>query len=94
MFRGQLRLRFLRSAANSVVEHLVERKNQPEAPWVKYPNTEPWWSGWRQGDSEQWLHESWFPFWRSLPPQDRRQFLERNPPPSDDWALYLDEYWS
>ena len=66
----------------------------PLPPWQAYPATEPFWSGWRQGNSEGWLHEVWLPFWRSLDAKEREAFLLRHPPPDDDWRSYMLTYWS
>jgi hypothetical protein len=61
-------------------------------PWIKYPNTEPTWGGWRQGTSEAWRHEIWLPFWRHLTPEQQQAYLEQYPP-DEDWRLFLTEFW-
>ena len=65
----------------------------PPPPWVEFPESEPTWSGWRQGDSEAWLQEIWLPYWRALSQTSRASFLSSNPPPSDEWRFYL-EAWA
>jgi hypothetical protein len=62
-------------------------------PWVQYPGSDPLWGGWRQGFSEAWLREEWLPFWRSLDAPAREAFLQRWPPPDDQWLTYLTVFW-
>ena len=64
-----------------------------EPPWIRYPGNEPTWGGWRQGYSEAWLKEVWFPFWKRLTPADRDAYLKQWPPPNEDWELYVTRYW-
>jgi hypothetical protein len=66
---------------------------QVRPPWVQYPDTEPWWGGWRQGTSEEWLQRTWLPFWRSLSDANREAYLQRWPPPTDDWRTYVTVFW-
>lgn len=63
-------------------------------PWHRYPRTEPTWAGWRQGRSEYWLLEVWFPFWRDMSDIQRADYLHRWPPPNELWRLYLVNYWA
>lgn len=63
-------------------------------PWIEYPESYPNWGGWRQGTSETWLRETWFPFWDSLGPGERRAYLECWPPPDEDWTLYVTRNWA
>lgn len=51
-------------------------------PWLKYPNTETFWGGWRQGNSEFWLLKIWLPFWERLSSSERLAYLEKYPPPT------------
>jgi hypothetical protein len=67
--------------------------DQPDPPWIVYPDAEPFWGGWRQGHSEAWLLGEWLPFWRGLTSDERRSFLERWPPPTKDWEVYLNDLW-
>lgn len=53
-------------------------------PWLKYPDTEIFWGGWRQGNSENWLLNIWLPFWERLTTSEKRAYLEKYPPP-DNW---------
>jgi hypothetical protein len=62
-------------------------------PWIRYPGHEPWWGGWRQGESEVWLLEEWLPFWRSLSEIERGQYIARWIPPDEDWHEYLTVHW-
>jgi hypothetical protein len=63
-------------------------------PWITYPGHDPWWGGWRQGESEGWLHHVWLPFWRQLPPEEQNAYLEWYPPPNDEWHEYLTKHWN
>jgi len=65
----------------------------PPAPWEEFPETEPFWGGWRQGNSETWLHEIWLPYWCSLTREQRTEYLRHNPPPNEDWRYYLETLW-
>jgi len=62
-------------------------------PWIEYPESEPSWGGWRQGASEAWLHDAWLPFWKGLGPDGRAAYLQRWPPPNDEWSLYISHFW-
>lgn len=62
-------------------------------PWIEYPQSEPTWAGWRQGTSEAWLQEIWFPFWRGLTPEEQDIYLKQYPPPDEEWLLYLTHFW-
>ena len=62
-------------------------------PWIRYPGESPYWGGWRQGGSEAWLHDTWLPFWRALSAPEREAYLDRWPPPDDDWRAYLEQHW-
>jgi len=62
-------------------------------PWIEYPNSDPWWGGWRQGKSEAWFLNEWLPFWKSLSQQEKESYVKQWPLPNDDWQIYLFEYW-
>lgn len=70
-----------------------KQSDQPEPPWIKVPDVDASWAGWRQGAGEDWLCEVWLPFWHSLDDKGRRDYLERYPVPNDDWQLQLDYFW-
>ena len=70
-----------------------EEKFQINPPWIEYPDNDPTWGGWRQGVSEAWLLEVWLPFWRGLSPEERARYLQKWPPPTDDWDFYLNVAW-
>ncbi len=63
-------------------------------PWVEYPGNDPWWGGWRQGASEVWLLNEWLPFWKTLSVEAKDTYLQKWPPPNDDWHIYLYKYWT
>jgi len=62
-------------------------------PWIQYPGNPPYWGGWRQGISEDWLHDIWFPFWDKLTPEEQKEYLEEYPPPDEDWQEYMTGWW-
>lgn len=62
-------------------------------PWLVYPNNDPWWSGWRQGHSEEWLLKTWLPFWQQLNQEEQKTYLIQYPPPNEDWDFYLTQLW-
>jgi hypothetical protein len=57
-------------------------------PWIQYPGNPPYWGGWRQGYSEGWLLNTWFPFWDKLTPEEQKAYLEQYPPPDEDWQRF------
>ena len=61
-------------------------------PWIEYPDRPPWWGGWRQGESEHWLHNAWLPFWKALSEEGRSQYIDRWQP-SPEWKEYLLVHW-
>lgn len=63
-------------------------------PWIRYPDADPWWPGWRQGDAEAWLLGTWLPFWQQLDADQRRGYLNSHPPPGEDWQTHLKLYWT
>ena len=74
-----------------VRRHLPDK--EPKPPWIAYPGTAPFRGGWRQGFSEWWIRDVWFPFWKHLTPDEKDAYLTRYPAPDDDWLLYLTHYW-
>ena len=76
----------------------MKRGEEIVPPWAMYPDCNlmdlgPLWGGWRQGVSEAWLHDVWFPFWKKLTLEEREEYVKKWPPPTEDWGLYLREYW-
>ena len=62
-------------------------------PWIRYEGESPYWGGWRQGESEAWLLDTWLPFWHALGAAERDAYLRRWPPPDDDWHTYVTVHW-
>ncbi|EMN00882.1 hypothetical protein LEP1GSC021_4616 [Leptospira noguchii str. 1993005606] len=62
-----------------------------QPPWIEYPESDPTWGGWRQGESENWFCNVWLPFWERLKPKERILYLKNWTPPKD-WNLYLTQY--
>ncbi len=59
-------------------------------PWLQFPGQNSVWGGWRQGNGEHWLLNTWLPYWRSLQGTGRTAYLDRFPPPDDDWREWID----
>jgi methyltransferase (TIGR00027 family) len=66
--------------------------NEISPPWVAFPLSTPLWAGWRQGISEGWLHTTWLPFWWSLSAAEGAAYLERWPPPDEQWRERMLEW--
>lgn len=45
-------------------------------PWVKYPDFPPYDGSWRQS-GELWLIYTWVPFWNSLNPTQKEEYLKQ-----------------
>jgi hypothetical protein len=71
----------------------LEAGMEIQPPWVQFPDTEPWWGGWRQGNSEAWFHEIWSPFWHRLSAEERLAYVDKWQPP-EDWREYLLVIWA
>ncbi len=71
----------------------VKHDENPSPPWVKYPDKEPYWGGWRQGESEHWLLNVWLPFWQKLTETEQQTFFENYPPPNDEWRDHILKHW-
>jgi hypothetical protein len=54
-----------------------------EAPWLKYPNFPPYDGFWRQ-TGEYWLNYVWRPYWVTLDSAQKKEYLDKYPPP-DVW---------
>ncbi|EKN90207.1 hypothetical protein [Leptospira interrogans] len=72
---------------------MIEKRSRFEIqpPWIVYSNSSPYWSGWRQGESEFWFCNVWLPFWENLKTDERIFYLEDWSPPAD-WNLYLAQH--
>jgi hypothetical protein len=71
----------------------LESGEEIEPPWVFAPNTEPWAAEWKQGGGEYWLLEIWLPFWQKLGEIQRKNYLDKWKPPTEDWFEYLTVHW-
>jgi hypothetical protein len=66
----------------------LEAGKEIRPPWVAWPDEDPCWIGWRQGNAEGWLKLIWLPFWSSLHDDQRHDYVERwNGPP--EWQAYV-----
>lgn len=72
-------------------KELVDPGAEVQPPWIRYPRSCPW--EYKQGNAEYWLVEVFLPFWQGLTPREREDYLQRWPPPDDDWQTYMTEYW-
>lgn len=70
-------------------DHMPAEGEDVVPPWIQYPGEEHWWGGWRQGNGEGWLHVRWYPFWDKLTYEERQAYIERWPPPNDDWRSWM-----
>ncbi|WP_455203892.1 hypothetical protein [Kaarinaea lacus] len=57
----------------------MEQNSQGDAvpPWRAFPELESVSSGWRQGDSQFWLHRYFLPFWEKLNLSEKSAYLDR-----------------
>ncbi len=81
------RSRMLRAAREEI------RKNgPPEAPWQRFPKIPNSSSiGWRMGEGEGYLQFTFYPWWRSITPEQRAEYLEATNPPRD-WREILSRW--
>lgn len=70
----------------------LEAGEEIEPPWMTWPNQDPWWSGWRQGNAEGWLKLVWLPFWSKLKRDEKEGYVERWNAPAE-WRSYVLEGW-
>lgn len=66
----------------------LNRGEEIVPPWIAYPESDPWWGGWRQGNSEGWLVLVWLPFWHNITDEARVNYIEKWNA-SADWREYL-----
>lgn len=57
-------------------------------PWMAFPDSEPWWGGWRRGNAEGWLIPVWLPFWRTFDNKAKANYVKKWDA-STDWREYL-----
>ncbi len=63
-------------------------ETNPPMPWKAFPDLPPESSGWRQGDSEEWWHSQWRPYWDLLSSQERDNLIAAALPP-EGWTEKL-----
>jgi hypothetical protein len=68
-------------------------RTEPKPPWVLHPGNDPTWAGWRQGVTEAGLRDLWLRFWHALRSDNRARYLERWPPPTQLWHIYVTVHW-
>lgn len=66
----------------------LNRGEEIVPPWIAFPDSDPWWGGWRQGNSQGWLVLVWIPFWRHLNDREKLAYIEKWDA-SADWREYL-----
>ena len=59
-------------------------------PWVEFSNIEPESSFWRQGTGEAWICDVWLPYWYQLTSLERREYLEKFPPSTESWSMFIE----
>lgn len=60
-------------------------------PWVEYPNIDPDWMFWRSGTGEDWKCDVWLPYWYKLNSRERQEYLDKFPPPTEGWSMYIED---
>ena len=63
-----------------------------EPPYNSLGDDPPWHPRWRQGSSDYYMN-IWMPFWFDLPEERRLAYLEKYPPPDEEWYEYLTIKW-
>ena len=99
IFPGLARRRRREEEAAAEHEKYVEQRRKLEAgeeiepPWVTFPCSDPLalWVGWRYGN--HWLDTIWKPFWHSMDEDQRKAYLRKHQPPSEDWYQTVVVYW-
>lgn len=64
-----------------------------EPPWIQLSTDPPWHPKWRQGNSDHWMNLIWVPFWRKKKLEEKKNYLEKFPPPDEEWRDYLMAHW-
>ena len=64
-----------------------------EPPWIQLRSDPPWHPKWRQGKSDHWMNLVWMPFWLDLSEDRRQKYLQKYPPPDEEWHEYLTQKW-
>ena len=50
---------------------------EPLPPWLQYPQILIGSMGWRMGAGEDYLHDVFYPFWRSLDTEKQNEYIEK-----------------
>jgi hypothetical protein len=61
-----------------------------EPPWVKKPEADFWWGGWRQGNLESFMI-AWLEQWQKMNASARVAYLKEFPVPNEDWMWWLEQ---
>jgi hypothetical protein len=64
-----------------------------EPPWIQFNGVSPYYSGWRQGNGDHWMNLIWVPFWREKKIEEKKIYLQKFPPPNEEWHEYLMQKW-
>lgn len=73
-------------------QRALEAGEEIEPPWVAFPDEDPWWIGWRQGNAEGWLNSIWLPFWSKLD-EDRKHAYVKRWNARRQWRAYVLDGW-
>ncbi|MEO4049125.1 hypothetical protein AAFN46_18825 [Pseudomonas sp. CAU 1711] len=60
----------------------------PPNPWEVFPEVDAGGLGSLQGNLEHWWQQCWWPYWLSLGPQQRAEWLADTRHP-EDWREYV-----
>lgn len=79
-------------AKNSIFERSA---GEPLPPWLKYPEILIGSVGWRMGYGEDYLFETFYPYWQSLSRSEQRLYLDKYDlgsdwPDRDQWLNSLE----
>ena len=74
-----------------LVKHLNNTCFEVSPPWVYFPDVDPMWYDFRQGEEEYWRWAFWEPFWNKLSFVEKYDYLRKHRADSD-WFDLLTEY--
>ena len=71
----------------------IRTEQEIKPPWVEFPLLSPDF-GWSSGYGEQWKLQIWLPFWRKLNESEQTTYLQRFPPPNQEWIDLITVEWA
>lgn len=64
-----------------------------EPPWITFPISLPA-VGWNDHFLENWKLNIWIPFWDTLDEVEKKTYLQKYPPPDQEWRKNITENWT